>query len=76
MSEVRISVIIMMTSSNGTIFRVCGPLYGEFTGHNSLTKANDAELWGFPWSAPEQTVEQTIETPMIEDAIPLIMTSL
>ena len=41
-----------------------------------LTKASDAELWCFLWSAPEQTVEQTIETPVICDAIVLIMTSL
>ena len=27
------SVTIMMTSSNGNIFRVAGPLCGEFTGH-------------------------------------------
>ena len=26
-------VNIMMTSSNGNIFRVTGPLCGEFTGH-------------------------------------------
>ena len=38
---------IMMTSSNGNIFRVTGPLCGEFTGHRwiPLTKASDAELW-------------------------------
>ena len=32
---------IMMTSSNGNIFRVTGPLCGEFTGHpwNPLTEA-------------------------------------
>ena len=43
----------MMTSSNGNIFRVTGPLCGEFTGHRwiPLTKANDAELWCFLWSA-------------------------
>ena len=37
---------IMMTSSNGNIFRVTGPLRGEFTGHRWIphTKANDAEL--------------------------------
>ena len=36
----------MMTSSNGTIFRVTGSLCGEFTGHRSIprTKASDAEL--------------------------------
>ena len=31
---------------------------------------------GLLWYAPEQTVEQTIETPVIEHAIALIMTSL
>ena len=37
----------MRTSSNGIIFRVTGPLRGEFTGHRwiPLTKASDAELW-------------------------------
>ena len=33
-------------------------------------------LWCFLWSSPEQTVEQTIETPVIWDTITLIMTSL
>ena len=44
----------MMTSSNGNIFRVTGPLCGEFTGHRWIprTKASDAELWCFLWSAP------------------------
>ena len=48
----------MMMSSNGNIFRVTGPLWGEFTGHRSipLTKASDAELWCFVWSKPEQMV--------------------
>ena len=45
----------MMTSSNGNIFRVTGPLCGEFTGHRwiPLTKASDAVLWCFLWSATE-----------------------
>ena len=36
-------------------FHVIGPLFGEFTGHQwiPLTKASDAELWCFPWSAPQ-----------------------
>ena len=40
---------IMKTSSNGNIFRVTGPLCGEFTGQRwiSRTKASDAELWFF-----------------------------
>ena len=43
-----------MTSSNGNIFRVTGPLCREFTGHqwNPCTKASDAELLCFLWSAP------------------------
>ena len=67
-----------MTSSNGHIFCVTGPLWGESTGHRwiPLTKANDAELWCCLWSAPEQTVEQTIETPVIWDAIVLALTSM
>ena len=38
-----------MTSSNGHISRVTGPLCGEFTGHRwiPLTTASDAELWYF-----------------------------
>ena len=49
----------MMTSSNGNIVRVTGPLCGEFTGHRwiTLTQTSDAELWCFLWSAPEKTVE-------------------
>ena len=40
------AIFHMMTSSNGNIFRVTGPLCGEFTGHRwiPLTKASDAEL--------------------------------
>ena len=40
---------VMMTSSNGNIFRVTGPLCGEFTGDRwiPITKASDAELWCF-----------------------------
>ena len=38
---------IMMTSSNGNIFRVTGPLCGEFTGDRWIprTKTSDADLW-------------------------------
>ena len=44
----------MMASSNGNIFRVTGHLCGEFTGHRWIpcTKASNAELWCFLWSAP------------------------
>ena len=49
----------MMMSSNGNIFRVTGALCGEFSDHLWIprTKANDVELWGFLWSAPEWTIE-------------------
>ena len=45
----------MMTSSNADIFRVTGHLCGEFTGPRWIprTKASDAELWCFLWSASE-----------------------
>ena len=67
-------ICIMMTSSNGNIFRVTGPSWGDSTGHCwiPLTKAIDAELWCFLWSWPEQTVVQTIKTPVIWDAIVVI----
>ena len=44
---------LMMTSSDGNIFRVTGHLCGEFTGHRWITrtKASDEELWCFHWSA-------------------------
>ena len=60
------------------IFRVTGPLWGESIGHRwiPLTKASDAELWCFRWTATDQTAEQTIKTPVIWDAIALIMMPL
>ena len=46
---VRCDYSSMMTSSNGTIFRVTGPLCGEFTGLRWIphSKASGAELWCF-----------------------------
>ena len=48
-------IVHMMTSSNGNIFRVTGHLCGEFTGFRWIphTKASDAGLWCFLWSASE-----------------------
>ena len=56
--EQTIKIIAMMTSSNGNIFPVTGPLCGEITGHRwiPLTKPSNPELWCFLWFAPEQTV--------------------
>ena len=47
--------IYLKTSSNGNIFHVTGHLCGEFTGHRWIprTKASDAELWWFLWSAAD-----------------------
>ena len=55
---------------NGNIF-FTGPWWGESTGRQwiPLTKASDAELWCFIWCTPEQTIEHTVETPVIWDAI-------
>ena len=60
---------------------LCGEFTGdcaEFTAHRwiPLMQTSDAELWCFLWSAPEQTVEQTIKTSVTWDAIALAMTSL
>ena len=54
------------------------PFVREFTGHRwiLLTKPSDAELSCFLWSELEQTVEQSIRTPVIWCAMALIMTSL
>ena len=43
------TLLNMMTSSNGNIFRVTGYLCGEFTGQRWIprTKASGAELWCF-----------------------------
>ena len=58
-SNLYLLMLYMMTSLNGNIFRVTVHLCGEFPGHRWIprTKANDAELWCFLWSAPEWTVE-------------------
>ena len=59
-------------------FSITDPLWGESTGHRwipsqrPVTRSFDF----FLWSAPEQTYDQTIETPVIWDTIALIMTSL
>ena len=68
----------MMTPWSKNIFRVIGPVWVESTGDRRipLTKASDVELWCFLCSAPEQTFEQTIGTPVIWDVIALIMTPL
>ena len=48
-------VCMMTPSSNGNIFRVTGPLCGEFPGPRRIprTKASDAELGYFLWTPPE-----------------------
>ena len=67
----------MKMSANKSIFRVTGHVWGKSTDHRwiPLAKASDTELWYFS-SAPEQTVEQAIETPVIWNAIALINESV
>ena len=45
---------------------------GEFPSQRPATLSFDI----FVWSAPEQTVEQTMEKLLIQDAIALIVTSV
>ena len=69
---------LMITSSNGNIFRVTGPLCGEFTGPrpSPRTKASDAEHWYFLWSAAWINGSANNGELVIWDAIALVMTSL
>ena len=64
------NTMVMMTSSNGNIFRITGPFCGEFTGHRRipLTMASDAKLWCFLWSVSnkrlsKQSRRRWFETP-------------
>ena len=45
-------------------------------GNPPLTNASDGKLWSIILSAPEQAVEQTIETQAIWDTKVFIMTPL
>ena len=58
------------------IFSTVVVLCGKKPPVNPLTKSSDAELWCFLLFAHEHMVEQTIETPVIWDAIVLIVSSL
>ena len=60
-SRAYLCIIFMITSSNGNIFRVTGPLWGESTSHRRIffTTAIDAVLRCFLWSAPERFNEQS-----------------
>ena len=59
MKTVPVLIHLMMTSSSWNIFRVIGLLCEKFTDHRWLprTKASDAELWCFLWSASERIVQ-------------------
>ena len=50
-----------MAPHDGNIFRVTGPLCGEFTGHRRipLTKASDAELWFFVFAPNKRLSKQS-----------------
>ena len=51
---ISVEVLYRLWNHDGNIFRVTGSLCGEFTGLRWIpnTKASDAELWCFLWSAP------------------------
>ena len=56
-----------------TLLDLCAgnsPVTDEFPSQRPVTRSFDVFF-----DLPEQTVEQTLETPVIWDAIPLIMTS-
>ena len=53
-----------------TLWTLCEGIH--WSQGNSRTKASDAELWCFLWSASEHMVEQTVETPVISEAIPQV----
>ena len=59
------SVIVDLRAGNS-------PVTGEFFSQ----RASDAEISCFLLSAPEQTVKETMETPVIWNEIALIMMSL
>ena len=69
----------IMTSSNENIFRVTGPLYGEFTGHRliPLTKpvTRSFDVF-FHLRLNKRLNKQSRRAPAIWDIIVLIMTSL
>ena len=47
---------IMITSSNGNIFRVTGPLCGEFTSPGEFSTQRPVKRRCFLWSSPELTI--------------------
>ena len=72
----KVIILHMMTSSNGNIFRVTGPLWGESTGGGFTSQSQWRGALCFLWSASEQMAGQTTEMPVIWDVIALITTSL
>ena len=65
------STRFMMTSSNGNIFRVTGPLYGEFTGHWWIPRTKGqwrgalmfSLIWGLNKRVSKQSRRCWFETP-------------
>ena len=66
----------METFSELLVISEGNPLNPLVTDGLPFTKASDAEIWCFLWSAPAQMFKQTIETPVIWDAIAPIMSSV
>ena len=61
--------ICVMTSSYRNILPVTGPLWGESTGGFPAQRLVTQNFVVFLWFAPEQTVEQSVELPVLWDAM-------
>ena len=72
-----LELLSMMTPLNGNIFSVNGPVWGESTSHRWIPSQRPVtRSFDFFSPVPEQTAEQTIETPVIYDVIALIILPL
>ena len=68
-------VIVMMASRYWELFRITGPLIGESTG-NLLMPSQKASSGAFVFSLfcyPEQAFQQTLECPVIWEAMTLML---
>ena len=73
-----ITLHTMTSSTFSALLPLCGgspPVTGGFPSRGPVTRSFDVFFFVF-WPAPQQTVKQTMETPVIWDAIALIMMSL
>ena len=62
--------VFRTASWHGNIFRVTGPLWGEFIGDRWFPspRKQQPRLWCFLWYEPKETFEQTVGVLVISDA--------